>query len=220
MVKVIVLVEGGQPAPAGGSAELGMIGVGATFREGFRKLLGQAFPASHFQIEIRNIGSITNAKTTLAQMHASEQPYVLLIDLDAPPSERAKRLAISYPDPAHHPNIFFMVQEMEAWFFAQPQHLDAHFQEDGAKLKDESVTISFKNALKGKHPETLKKPGDHLVTVVKQVYERPKRDGKLKPVQYAKGKDAPEVLKRLHLPDLITTFSEVKALVERLQSFA
>lgn len=220
MVKVVVLVEGGQPEPSGGSSVLGMIGIGTTFREGFRKLLSQAFPAGGFNIEVRNIGSITQAPKAIAQLQSSGQPYILLVDLDAPLSEKQKRLADNYPDPAHHPNIFFMVQEMEAWFFAQPQRVDDHFQDEGARLKEDAVTFAAKDALKGKHPEALKKPGDQLCTVVRQVYERPKRGDKPKPVHYAKGKDAPGILMRLSLPELITTFSEVKALTERLRALA
>lgn len=66
----------------------------------------------------------------------------------------------------------------------------------------------------------LKKPGDHLATVVKQIYHRPKKEGKLKPANYSKGKDAPNILIRLSLSELESTFSEIKALTDRLKSLA
>lgn len=64
----------------------------------------------------------------------------LLIDLDAPPSEREKKMT-EYGLQQCAERVFFMIQEMEAWFFSQPEILEDFYGKDIiAKLPKKPAT--------------------------------------------------------------------------------
>ena len=49
---------------------------------------------------------------------------ILLVDLDAPEAQKDMKL-LAYTLLNLKDNVFFMIQEMEAWFLSQPEILDA-----------------------------------------------------------------------------------------------
>ncbi|MEM0993068.1 MAG: DUF4276 family protein [Bacteroidota bacterium] len=117
----------------------------------------------------------------------------LLIDLDKDEEfkeEELKNLKLDqYKD-----WVFFMVQEVEAWFISQPEVLDHYYQ----------TPISSK--LPKKRTQQIKKPSDILKSITK----------KTKKGTYNKKEHAIALLKILDAQQLRTDFEEFDRLIEKI----
>jgi hypothetical protein len=90
--------------------------------------------------------------------------------------------------------IFFMVQEMEAWFLSQPTILDAFYNHEiGSKIK--------------RKPSEIENPSDELIKLTKNI---PKKE------HYHKVRHGVELLKLLNLSNLMKEFDDVRNLIEFL----
>jgi len=91
--------------------------------------------------------------------------------------------------------VFFMVQEMEAWFLSQPQVLDSFYSEDiGSKIK--------------RAPSEIPSPSDELARITKHT-----KKGK-----YHKVSHGVELLKQLNLTLLMKVFDDVDRLIQTLDT--
>ncbi|MBQ5873894.1 MAG: hypothetical protein IIW58_07100 [Bacteroidales bacterium] len=103
-------------------------------------------------------------------------------------------------------NIFFMIQEMEAWFLKQLSCLDRWAEKEGYTRKQEG-DISQHSVLINKNIEDIKKPSDKLATVLKVYFEK-----KGKSARYGKLKTAPALLDALNTSDLLPLDKELQRL--------
>ena len=88
--------------------------------------------------------------------------------------------------------IFFMVQEMEAWFLSQPNVLDDFY--------NHNISIKIR-----RNPAEIENPSDKLFELTKNL---PKKD------PYHKVRHGVALLKLLDLNELMKTFHDVKRLIE------
>lgn len=100
--------------------------------------------------------------------------------------------------------IFFMIQEMEAWFLKQLNCLDIWAEKEGYNRKQEG-DISQHSLLKNKNIEEIKKPSDKLATILKVYFEK-----KGKPAKYGKLKTAPALLDALETSSLLPLDNELQ----------
>ena len=123
---------------------------------------------------------------------SSYKKVFLLIDLDGPEATRADWLA-KHKLTQYQEHVFFMVQEMEAWFLAQPAVLEVYY----PRLKHDLI---------GRSPMAIAKPSDELA-------ERTKNSSKGK---YAKVRDGAQLLMKLDLRQLQADFPDVARLIAAL----
>lgn len=100
--------------------------------------------------------------------------------------------------------IFFMIQEMEAWFLKQLNCLDIWAEKEGYNRKQEG-DISQHSLLKNKNIEEIKKPSDKLATILKVYFEK-----KGKSAKYFKLKTAPALLDALDTSSLLPLDNELQ----------
>ena len=100
--------------------------------------------------------------------------------------------------------IFFMIQEMEAWFLKQLNCLDIWAEKEGYNRKQEG-DISQHSLLKNKNIEEIKKPSDKLATILKVYFEK-----KGKTARYGKLKTAPALLDALETSSLLPLDNELQ----------
>lgn len=118
----------------------------------------------------------------------------LLIDLDAPGSEKDQKISENKLED-YKAEVFFMIQEMESWFISQPAILDDYY---GEKI---SQKIKTNNA------ESISEPDNFLVELTKNS----------KRGRYHKVKHGVELLKKLDAKALANTSAEFSALIKRLK---
>jgi hypothetical protein len=213
MVTLTVFVEGGpnDGRPAADTAQ-----ASAAFREGFRKLFAQ-LPLA-FRLVIEPIGPVSRAREYLARIEAEGQEALVLVDLDAPPAERQQRIEQFYKG-LNTGNLYFMVQEMEAWILSQPHAIEAFARGENWRPKSPPGTLSEAPALRRRPPEEIPHPSGVLDTLFRQHFEmEQKRGGQhlAKPARYHKMQHAPALIAGLDIHALKGAFGDVKALAERL----
>lgn len=114
---------------------------------------------------------------------------MLLIDLDDNEEARTNQIQ----ELGLEKNLtFFMIQELESWFLAQPEILDAYYATD------------IKSKVQGKNPKAIPNPSDLLVQLTKK-----SQKGK-----YHKVEHATDLLKRLNLVNLEKNFDDVRNLMQ------
>ncbi len=159
-------------------------------REGFRFLLEQKLKGKMPRLVMGNgkdetVGYFSNERLNAKYKHRS-----LLIDSDKAESkeEREKREKDSA-------TVYFMVQEMETWFFSQPQILDEVFGiKVSAKITNADIT-------------SINDPSDKLMAWT-QGCKMP----------YHKVHHGVKLLKQLNLAELEQKFPDIKRLVKSLEN--
>jgi len=163
-------------------------------RVSFGKLLGQAQrPGPDIKMSNDTAGTIKKFISAINDHNSSRKRVFLLIDLDGPEETRSTWLA-KHKLTQYHEQIFFMVQEMEAWFLAQSKVLGMYY----PKLI---------HNLAGRSPMAIAKPSDELV---KRTKNYPGRG------TYAKVRDGAQLLQMLDLAQLQADFPDVARLVAAL----
>lgn len=190
-------------------------------REGFSKLLRQVFVEEDYNLEIKPSGGYKSAAKRFRALKEDKKETVLLIDLDAPKTEKPKKLEeLDLIDVAEE--VFFMVQEMEAWILSQPDKIEQFAEEERFVIKNEGKKVADNNLIKGKDIEAIKKPSGRLNTIFEQHFQVIKQQRgktpKAKKRGYGKLKDAPSLLELLDLSILRKSFEDVGNLILYIQN--
>lgn len=178
------------------------------FRVGFRKLFSKAFEEEDLKIIVQNGSGITQTVNFFKQ-HATAVPGVLLlIDLEAPKTNRNTVLA-QYDLSDWQQSVFFMIQAMEAWILSQPDKIEQYF----SNFRHGAERIEDDNLLKDVHPESIFHPDSVLNTILSR-YFRVVKNGTVKKLKYHGGKlkIAPDLIERLDFNALRATFEDVDRL--------
>ncbi len=101
--------------------------------------------------------------------------------------------------------VFFMVQEMEAWFLKQPGCIERWRIEEEYERKHPDENIAEHSLIRGKDIESIRKPSDKLRTLIKKYIS----DGK-KSVKYGKLASAPGLLDNLDVATLLPLDRELQ----------
>jgi hypothetical protein len=216
MVAVHIFIEG---IATNDSSEVNTIDRSVEFRRAFHKLLSQSIENERIELSIEPAtGWKAAAKTYIRHKQKGDKNYCLLIDLDGNIKHKSTRLkeelvGISQKL-ADFPNeVFFMVQEMEAWVLSQPDIIETYADNKGYRRKL-LIGVGAHHFLRA-HPIEISKPSEKLKTIFREYFEEQvERKGriKIKAVEYHKTKIAPDLIKILDFQKLTETFEDAKNL--------
>lgn len=161
-------------------------------RQGFRTLLQPLLPGVRFQIIMGGGKSQAIHKFKKAQEKADD--CLLVIDLDAPTMEKNRDLQENSLN-IEADRVFYMIQEMEAWFIDQPEVLDDY----------------YKDKIARKLP---KRPAHEIPEPARKLEQATSNTQKGK---YHKVKDGTALLRLLDGPQLMEKFEDFRRLVEALK---
>lgn len=219
MVTITIYLEGGVLENLNDAAQTSNNTL--RLREGFSKLLRQVLLEEDYNLEIKPSGGYKSAAKRFKELKEDQKETVLLIDLDAPKTEKPQKLKeldlVSFKK-----EVFFMVQEMEAWILSQPDKIELFAQNEQFIIKSKSKGVAENNLIKGKDIEEIEKPSEKLSTIFVQHFQVEKqRRGKApkaKKRNYGKLKDAPSLLELLDLETLRASFEDVENLILYIES--
>ncbi len=208
MVKLNLIIEGGVytenvSADTANNAE--------TLRESLHKFFTRLLGRDDVEITIFMGKGYRNA----AKQFIEEQSLIgLFVDSDLPPENKYlwfnKLINNEHPEktitiPKEKINsVFFMIQEMEAWFLKQPYCLEKWAQKEGYTKKD-TTSIGEHPILKNKDIEKISKPSEKLKIIMKHFFIKNKKNAK-----YGKLKTAPGLLDALNVPALKVLDNELQ----------
>jgi hypothetical protein len=159
-------------------------------RQGFHSLFFQKLEGN--MPRIRMMDSQSQAMAKFKKPLLNDDP-LLIIDLDKPETHKVTFLNNENLKQQSE-KVFFMLQEMEAWFLSQPDILDNFYKHKiSSKIK--------------RKPSEIENPSDELIKLTKNI---PKKE------HYHKVRHGVELLKLLNLNDLMKEFSDVKNLIDFL----
>jgi len=157
-------------------------------REGFSKLFEQLLQGKMPTI------SMGEGKLQTIDKFINSSNSNMLCDLDAPESEKENDLK-NYNLLKHKESVFYMIQEMEAWFISQPEILDKFY------------NIPLSKSLPKKHASEFLEPDKELQRLTKN-----SRKG-----EYHKVKHGAQLLKLLNASKLSEEFPDFKKLINKLK---
>ncbi len=188
MVKKILFIEGTTDDTNG------------DLRKGFRILLEKRFKNTNMpEIKLGN-----DKKSTIRKFkNSNHEISFAMIDLDGKDNldkEEVNKLKtndlknLEVYDKKE--SVFFMVQEMEAWFLSQPEVLEEYYNDKKIRAK-----------IPKKNTELIPDPSDFLQKITKDT-----KKGK-----YHKVKDGVGLLCKLDIDKLIIDFEDVNKLIDKLK---
>lgn len=210
MVKLNLIVEGGVLA---GDASAETANNVEALRESLHKFFTRLLGREDVEITIFMGAGYRNAAKQFVEAQTS---ITLFVDSDFPPENKYlwfnKLINNEHPErsiviPDHKKkSVFFMIQEMEAWFLKQINCLDEWALNEGYTRKD-TTSIADHSILRNKNIEGISKPSQKLAIILKHYFVKKKKVAK-----YGKLKTAPALL------DALNT-SLLKPLDKELQRF-
>lgn len=105
-------------------------------------------------------------------------------------------------------DVYFMIQEMEAWFLKQPECFEKWAVHEGY-IKRNSDLISNHSLIKEKNVEDIHKPSEITKILLKHFFEKKFPSGKRKLAAYGKLKTAPILLDCLDVNYLLKNDKEL-----------
>ncbi|HWB64642.1 MAG TPA: DUF4276 family protein [Chitinophagales bacterium] len=173
-------------------------------REGFNHLF-----SAH--LKGRKVFNLSKGKSDALKKYNLDKKSTVksvLVDLDR--HEKDKEVELKETGLTGKPHVYYMVQEMEAWFLSQPEVLDGYF---NLKLSE-----ALKAKYGEKHATEIPNPKSKLKGFVKEKYQkREVIDGTVKPkTNYDEVDDAIVLLKKLNLSKLSKEFNDVENLIKLL----
>jgi hypothetical protein len=208
MVEIRVFIEGGVPE-ADNRPELADIFDNSNrLRESFQKLLSRGIQDNN---RIKIIADTQGGyPSTIKSFKKANSKSCLLIDLDAPPSEKNNRMN-ELKLQEYQEDTFFMIQTMETWILSQLQVMEECF--EGMKTND--TDLREDNRIKGHDLLLISKPDKLLNSLMIENFEQEKR-GQRKPLKYGKLKNSYLMIEKLDINQLKADFEDVEKLLLRI----
>ena len=210
MVNLNVIVEGGTLDSNAGDETFSNV---EALRESLNKLFARLLKREDISVRVDVGAGYRNAAKMFLKNTADQYLYV-----DSDNSDTSKwfdklnhqdpNKAIIIPAEAKD-KVFFMIQEMEAWFLKQPGCLDRWGMTQGYKRVKEDTEISEDNQIEGRDIESLSKPSKILGVIVQRYFERTLPNGKKVKVKYGKLKTAPSIIDELDEDALVAIDKEL-----------
>lgn len=210
MVNLNVIVEGGTFDPNAGDETFSNV---EALRESLNKLFTRLLKRDDISVRVDVGAGYRNAAKMFLKNTTDQYLYV---DSDNPDTSKWFD-KLNHPDPSKaiiipaeaEDKIFFMIQEMEAWFLKQPECLDRWGKTQGYKRVKGDTEISEDNQIKGKDVESLSKPSKILGVIIQRYFERTLPNGKKVKVKYGKLKSAPSIIDELDEETLVSDDKEL-----------
>ena len=200
MVNVSIFIEGGVLPNENVSVQT--LDNSEKLRESFYSIFSQLLSPNKFNIRIKKGSSNKQTVRFFKKKIIEKKKSLLLIDLDGKKNEKNNRIT-DFDLTDYSENVFFMVQEMEAWIISQINKIDEHYKNRFIR-KHEEIKLSEHEKIRNKHPEEITKPS----TVLKEIlgkYFKTKSNIKKK---YGKLKDGADLLSILDAGKLKDTFAD------------
>lgn len=188
-------------------------------REELKKFFINVLGISDISVIVTYEGSNKNAaKVFVAQ---PEEDY-LYTDLDDIPEKRAEwfdkmeKDGIAIPKDRKQ-DVFFWIQEMEAWFLKQPQCIEAWAAVRRIEIK---TPIASDPLIAGKDIEHLAhKPSNVMKVIFRRDLKNTKtgKNGKPQKLVYGKLRIAPRIIPYLNPQELVTKDSELQSFVDSVK---
>ncbi len=217
MVKLNIIVEGGAYAN-NVSAET------ANNAESLRQSLHKFFTRILKQEEIDIVIFMGKGYRNAArQFIESSIPLSLFVDSDYPPETKLKwfqklineenpeKTIVIPEDKIRY--VFFMIQEMEAWFLKQIHCLNRWAEIEGYTRKDPQMNLADHSTIKNKNIEAISKPSEKLNLIMRRFFYKDKKAAK-----YGKLKTSPLLLDLLDVSILIPMDSELQRFLSTVNS--
>jgi hypothetical protein len=211
MVEISMIIEGGVLP---GSADAITMDNSQALRQSLHRIFKDVL-GIEVSIKIQLGGGYRAAACQFAA--SSEKNSCLYVDLDSKReciSNWFDKLVTENPDkPIHIPddkrqNIFFMIQEMEAWILNQPSSIEV-WGKNNNYIRTHREPIEGHSLIAGKNIEDINKPSKALGEIIKHFFNK-ECNGKLKKVQYGKLKSAPGLLDCLNTTELKENDAELQ----------
>lgn len=167
----------------------------AGLRQGFSSLFNQV-KGNNVKLSFIACGGKDHAVTKFKGGRKGNTNKILLIDLDGAENTKNEKLNSMGLEPKV---VFFMVQEMEAWFLSQHEVLDKHYSKEVSEH------------LPKKHAKDIATPSSVLKEMVAKHATGANKE-------YHKVKDAAMLLQKIDIRRLRNDFTDVENLVVALQN--
>lgn len=215
-----IIVEGGAyPTNNTHSAtDLTLVG-SEVLREELKKFFTAVLGIADISIIVSYQAGYKNAAKVFI---AKPEENYLYTDLDDIPERRADwfthlaEVGIVIPD-ERKPDVFFWIQEMEAWFLKQPQSIERWATDRNIKIKRAIVEDPL---ISGKDIEHLQHKPSYVMKVIFQrdlENTRKGKNGKIQKLEYGKLRHAPRIIPYLIPQDLMANDAELRAFVKRVK---
>lgn len=208
MVKLNLIVEGGVYT---GNVSAETANNAEALRESFHKFFTRLLNRTDIEITIYMGTGYRNAAKRFIEDSSISGFYV---DSDVPPesidswydklkNEEHPEKTIVIPEEKKKA-VFFMIQEMEAWFLKQTPCLEKWAEKEGYKKKDAS-NIADHSLIRGKNIEKISKPSEKLKIIMRRFFEKNKKSA-----TYGKLKTAPGILDEVNAAELKSNDTELQ----------
>lgn len=210
MVNLNIIVEGGSFDPNAGEETFNNV---EALRESLNKFFSRLLNRDDISVRVDVGAGYRNAAKMFVKN--SKDHYLYVDSDDADTSKWFVKLDNLNPSKAivipsdEKDKVFFMIQEMEAWFLKQPESLDRWGAEQGYIRQKQGIEIAADSQIAGKNIESLSKPSRIVGVVVQSFFERKLPNGKTKKLKYGKLKSAPAILDQLDEQALVAVDKEL-----------
>jgi len=210
MVNLNIIVEGGTLDPNVSDDTFNNV---EALRESLNKLFSRLLKRDDISVRVDIGAGYRNAARMFVKHAANHYLYVDSDDVDTDKwfdklDNPDPNKAIVIPADAKD-KVFFMIQEMEAWFLKQPECLDRWGKAQGYIRQKKGIEIAADNQIAGKDIEGLSKPSKIVGVIVQRYFERVLPNGKPQKVKYGKLKSAPGIIDQLDENTLVAVDREL-----------
>jgi len=210
MVNLNIIVEGGTFDPNVGEETFNNV---EALRESLNKFFSRLLKRDDISVRVDMGASYRNSAKMFVKN--SEDHYLYVDSDDADTNKWFDRLddvdpvkAIVIPADAKD-KVFFMIQEMEAWFLKQPECLERWGEAQNFVRTKKETAIASDNQIVGKDIESLSEPSKIVGVMVQRYFERVLPNGNKKKVKYGKLKSSPAIIDNLDEQALVAVDKEL-----------
>lgn len=210
MVAIRIIVEGGGTP---GNMDIATASNRESFRESLHSFFSRLLQRDDVSISLGY--SYRNA----TKQFLKENAAILFVDLDMPKvriDDWFTKCETENPEkPIIIPiekrqDVYFMVQEMEAWFLKQPECFEKWAQAEGYTRKNVTESISEHSLIKNQDIEEISKPSDKTDMIMHHFFEKRIAGEKRRIAHYGKLKTAPLLLDSLDVMKLLLCDTELQ----------
>ena len=212
MVNITIFIEGG--ILPNDKINVQTIDNSERLRESFYNIMSQLISPNKFNISIKQGSGNKQTIKFFKSRIQKQKNSILLIDLDDKKNKKKQKL-IDFELNDYNGNVFFMVQEMEAWIISQIDKVDLYY--EGKFLRKKINTkLSDDENISLKHPEEIVKPSKILKIILGRYFSYTMNKKRNK--KYSKLKDGADLLSILDADELKKTFSDFNDLIIKIEN--
>lgn len=228
MVIVNLIMEGASPTGVLNSSAMLMDNT-SVFRQSLNKFFQRVLNRSDIRVVV-DMGANKNSAVYKYARNKNAETF-LYVDLDAPAGsipqwfslmeKETTRKGVTFSEVADCDKVFFMIQEMEAWFLKQPVCIERWASTKGYIRDHSDEDIGLHSLIRGKDIESIGKPSDKLALIIRHFFSEQDNAGKKgRKVKYHKLKSAPGLIDALSAETLLSEDKQLRRFKAILSSYA